>query len=231
MDALRQPALLEALLLLASGDGETWWTIGNSLMFSAGSTFLAFIPGVPLGAMLFLGKFKGKRMVAALVNSIMAVPTVVIGLFVYGFISRSGPLGPLGLLYMPGGVILGQALLAFPLVVAMCYTGMQKIDPRYGETLMTLGASPFRRLMAIMGEGKFIILQSILAAFGRVSGEVGVSMMLGGNIRWHTRTMTTTIALDASKGEFERALSLGIVLVAIALAVNTAMNYLVRHEK
>jgi len=221
-------SFLGAFALLAGGERETWATIAASLRFSLWSTVLAVIPGVPLGAALFLGRFKGKRAAVALVNAIMAVPTVVVGLFVYSFISRSGPLGSLNLLYAPGGVILGQSVLAFPLVAAMSYTGLQKLDPRFNETLLTLGAGPWRRMSAIVREGRYVILQSILAAFGRVTGEVGVSMMLGGNIRWYTRTMTTTIALDAGKGEFERALSLGLVLLLVAIAINFLTHLAVR---
>jgi len=224
-------SLIEAVSLLAGGDRETWWTVATSLRFSLWSTLFAVIPGVPLGAALFLGRFRGKRAAVALVNAVMAVPTVVVGLFVYSFISRSGPLGSLGLLYAPGGVVMGQAVLAFPLVAAMSYTGLQKLDPRYNETLLTLGAGPWRRMVAIVREGRYVITQAVLAAFGRVTGEVGVSMMLGGNIRWYTRTMTTTIALDASKGEFERALSLGFMLLAIALVVNFLSHLAVRDER
>ncbi len=213
-------ALAEAWALLSGGDRETWWTILNTLRFSAWSTTLSFLPGAPLGAALYLGRFRGKRAAVSLLNATMAVPTVVVGLFVYSMISRSGPLGGLGFLYAPGGVVAGQSVLALPLVAAMTFTGLQKLDPRYHETLLALGAGPMRRLAAILREGRFVLLQALLGAFGRVTGEVGVSMMLGGNIRWYTRTMTTTIALDAGKGEFERALSLGITLLAIALLVN-----------
>ncbi len=213
-------ALKEAWLLLYGGDRETWWTIATTLRFSLWSTLMSFLPGAPLGAALYLGRFRGKKAAVAFVNATMAVPTVVVGLFVYSLISRSGPLGGLGLLYAPGGVILGQAVLALPLVAAMTYTGFQKLDPRYHETLLTLGAGPWRRLAAILKEGRHVLIQALLGAFGRVTGEVGVSMMLGGNIRWYTRTMTTTIALDAGKGEFERALSLGVMLLAIALGIN-----------
>jgi tungstate transport system permease protein len=224
MDAFNQ-----AMRHLIQGDKEIWWTIAVSLNFSFWSTLIAVVPGVPAGAALFLGRFRGKRMAVAGVNAVMAVPTVVVGLFVYSLISRSGPLGKLGLLYAPGGVVAGQVLLALPLVVAMTYTGLQKLDPRYRETLLTLGAGPMHRLAAIIREGRFVILQTVLAAFGRVTGEVGVSMMLGGNIRWYTRTMTTTIALDAGKGEFERALALGVILLALALAINF-LTHLTVHD-
>ena len=221
-------ALRHSLELLFSGDREIWWTIGTTLQFSFWSTVLAIVPGVPAGAALFLGRFRGRRALAATVNAIMSVPTVVIGLFVYSFLSRSGPLGGLGWLYAPAGVIAGQSILAFPLVIAMTYTGLQKLDPRYHETLLTLGAGRWRRLLGILKEGRFVMLQTVLAALGRVSGEVGVSMMLGGNIRWYTRTITTTIALEAGKGPFERAVALGVVLLAIALIINMASHLAVR---
>jgi len=206
-------------------------TIMTSLGFSLWSTTFSVIPGVPLGAALFLARFKGKRGVVAILNATMAVPTVVVGLFVYSFISRSGPLGFLNIMFAPGGVILGQTMLAFPLVMAMSYTGLQKLDHRYAETLLTLGAGPWHRVMAVIREGRYVIVQAVLAAFGRVTGEVGVSMMLGGNIRWYTRTMTTTIALDASKGEFERAVSLGVVLLTVALAINFMSHLAVRNVR
>lgn len=220
-----------AIALLSGGDRETWMTILTSLRFSFWSTLLSVIPGVPLGACLFLARFRGKRAVVAMLNATMAVPTVVVGLFVYSFISRSGPLGGLNLMFAPGGVVLGQTMLAFPLVMAMSYTGLQKLDPRYAETLLTLGAGPWHRVIAVIREGRYVVVQAVLAAFGRVTGEVGVSMMLGGNIRWYTRTMTTTIALDASKGEFERAVSLGIVLLVVALAINFMSHLAVRNVR
>jgi len=226
MDAIRT-----AIALLSGGDRETWSTIATSLGFSLWSTVFSVIPGVPLGAGLFLARFRGKRAVVAMLNAIMAVPTVVVGLFVYSLISRSGPLGGLNMMFAPAGVILGQSVLAFPLVMAMSYTGLQKLDPRYAETLLTLGAGPWHRIIAIINEGRYVIVQAVLAAFGRVTGEVGVSMMLGGNIRWYTRTMTTTIALDASKGEFERAVSLGLVLLALALAINFMSHLAVRNVR
>jgi tungstate transport system permease protein len=224
-------ALREALELLFRGDKETWWTVGTTLRFSTLSTLFSFLPGAPLGAALYLGRFRGKKAAVALVNASMAVPTVVVGLFVYSLISRRGILGNLNLLYAPAGVVMGQALLALPLVIAITFTGLQKLDPRYHETLLTLGAGPIRRLAAILREGRFVLLQALLGAFGRVTGEVGVSMMLGGNIRWYTRTMTTTIALDAGKGEFEQALSLGLILLAMALLVNFLTHLAVSDDK
>ncbi len=221
-------ALREAMALLLGGDADIWWTIGATLRFSLSATFFSALLGVPSGALLFLSRFRGRRIAVAFMNACMAIPTVVIGLFVYSLISRSGPLGSLNLLYNPGGVILGQSLLAFPLITAMAYTGLQKLDPRYHETLLTLGASRRRRMSAILREGRLVVLQALLIGFGRIIGEVGVAMMLGGNIHRQTRTMTTAIALDAGKGEFERALALGLVVLSLALIINLLSQLVVR---
>lgn len=216
----------EAFRLLVSGDPETWGIVWRSLGFSFFSTVFSLLPGVPLGIFLSLKFTRGRRLAAAVINALTAVPTVVIGLVVYSLISNSGPLGFLRLLYAPGGVVLGQACLALPIVASLTYTGLLKLDPRFRETLLTLGASPWMRFTSTLRESESVLVAAVVTAFGRVTGEVGVSMMLGGNIRYMTRTMTTAIALDSSKGEFERAISLGLVLLAIALAINVALHAL-----
>jgi len=222
---------LGALELLLSGDKEIFLIAGTSLRFSFWSTIFSTLPGVALGITLANSVFPGRRAVVAVVSSLTALPTVVIGLFVYSFLSRSGPLGGLGWLFAPQGVVLGQTLLALPIVVSLVYTGLSKLDARFSETLVTLGAGRFRRLLATLYEAKYVLASALLNAFGRVTGEVGVSMMLGGNIRWYTRTMTTTIALDTSKGEFERALSLGLLLLSISLAINALVHAAVKHDR
>lgn len=216
----------EAFALLFGGDAETWLVVGRSLRFSFFSTLFALLPGVPLGVALAVSDFPGRRLAVSAVHAVMALPTVVVGLAAYSLISRSGPLGGLGWLFAPQGVVLGQALLALPVVASLCYAGLSKLDPRFGETLATLGATPGRRLLLTLREGRAALAAAAVAAFARVTGEVGVSMMLGGNIRNYTRTMTTSIALDAAKGDFERALALGLVLLAIALVVNAGLHAL-----
>jgi tungstate transport system permease protein len=220
-----------AFNLLLSGDAETWGIIGRSLVFSFFSTLFSLIPGIPLGIFIAWKSTKARRTTAAFVHAISALPTVVIGLFAYSFLSRSGPLGFLGFLYAPAGVVAGQFLLALPLVVSVTYAGLSRLDPRFKETLRTFGASTLLSAAATMLEAKTAILSSVVLAFGRVTGEVGVSMMLGGNIRGLTRTMTTAIALDAAKGEFDRAISLGLVLLAIAVAVNMTVSWLGSNER
>lgn len=221
--------MTEAFRLIFSGDAETWGIIARSLGFSFAATLFSLVPGIPLGIWLSWKATPRRKTIASLVHATSALPTVVIGLFAYSLLSRSGPLGNFGFLYAPPGVIFGQCLLATPLVASVTYAGLSRIDPRFRETLATFGAPAGLRFAETVREGRTGILAALVLSFGRVTGEVGVSMMLGGNIKGYTRTMTTAIALDAAKGEFERAISLGLVLLAIAIAVNLAVNRLDTH--
>ncbi|HSV56901.1 MAG TPA: ABC transporter permease [Magnetospirillaceae bacterium] len=223
--------VLGALELILSGDREVFQIAGATVRFSFWSTVFSTFPGLVLGIWLAGFRFPGRRAIAAVISSLTALPTVVIGLFVYYLISRAGPLGHLGWLFSPPGVVLGQTILALPIVVNVVYTGLSKLDPRFTETLVTLGAGKLRRLTATLFEAKYVLASALLNAFGRVTGEVGVSMMLGGNIRWYTRTMTTTIALDTSKGDFDRALSQGILLLTLSLTINALVHAAVKHEQ
>lgn len=220
----------EAFALLLTGEGETWGIVGRSLGFAFCSTVFSFLPGAIAGFAAASLRPSRRRPAAAFLNALTALPTVVVGLFVYSLISRSGPLGFLSFLFAPPGVVLGQTFLAMPIVASLVYAGLSKMDPRFRETLITLGAGPWRRLLATAREARSILVAALVAAFGRVAGEVGVCMMLGGNIRGSTRTMTTAIALDASKGEFERALALGLVLFVLAVAINLAVHALAPRE-
>ena len=159
----------------------------------------------------------------------MALPTVVIGLILYSLLSRSGTLGAFGLLFTPFAVITGQSVLALPIITSLIYSAFSGISKELPETLETLGARGFSRYLMIMRESGTAVLSAILSGFGRVIGEVGVSMMLGGNIRWYTRTITTTIALETSKGEFELALALGLILIAISFLVNFSLHMGIRY--
>jgi tungstate transport system permease protein len=218
--------LKEAFVLLLSGDAETWGIVGRSLRFSLFSTLFSLVPGLALGLWMARRDDRLHRAMAAVVGALTALPTVVVGLFVYSLITRAGPLGSFGFLFAPAGIVLGQSLLAFPIVASLVWSGLSRLDPRFQETLTTLGARGLARIEATLREGAPVLAGAVVAAFGRVTGEVGVAMMLGGNIRFSTRTMTTAIALDAAKGEFERAISLGIVLLTVALVVNFAVHAL-----
>jgi tungstate transport system permease protein len=220
----------EAFRLLLAGEGETWGIVGRSIGFAFFSTIFSFIPGVLAGFAAASLRPSRRRPAAAFLNALTALPTVVVGLFVYSLISRSGPLGFLSFMYAPPGVVMGQTFLAMPIVASLVYVGLAKLDPRFRETLFTLGAGRWRRLLATAREARSVLVAALVAAFGRVLGEVGICMMLGGNIRGLTRTMTTAIALDASKGEFERAIALGVVLLVLAVAVNLAVHALAPRE-
>ncbi len=222
--------LWKAAQLLVSLDRELYFIVLTSVWVSALSTIIAAALSIPLGVWLGLTRVKAKRGITVVLNSLMALPTVVIGLFVYSIISRTGPLGDLRILYTPGAMVIGQVILSFPIVASMVYSGLSRMDPRLPETLVTLGASKADMLWMIVRESKIAILSAVLAGFGRVIGEVGVSRMLGGNIRWYTRTLTTAISLETSKGEFELAFALGVVLLLIALGINFALHWTFRHE-
>jgi len=183
------------------------------------------LAGIPLGLFLAIKKFKGKRVVATILNALMAVPTVVIGLLVYSFLGRQGLMGSFGLLYTPTAIVVGQFILALPIITAMVFSVTLGKEQKILKTAYGLGATPTEALKIFLWEIKIPLLAAIMAGFGRVIGEVGVSMMLGGNIYRVTRTMTTAIALETSKGEFGLGLVLGFVLLMVALGVNLVVSY------
>jgi len=220
----------QAFHLLATGDREVWFITGTSLRFGLFSTLIACVPGIPLGVLIALKRFRLRRPLLAVLNTLMALPTVVVGLLVYSLISRSGPLGALGILFTPPAVVIGQAILALPIVLSMTASSLSRLDPLFPEVLTTLGAGRRQILWMSVREARGAVLAACLAAFGRVLGEVGAAMMLGGNIRWYTRTITTAIALETSKGDFALGLALGIILMAVALLVNALMHLVVKHE-
>lgn len=223
-------ALGEAVRLILSGDRELFTICLTSLQFSAASIIIASMMGIPLGIILKLKKFPGRKFILVAVNSLMALPTVVVGLLIYSLLTRSGPLGSMGLLFTPGAVIIGQIVLVLPIITSMVYGAVSDMDPRLPETLKTLGAQGHHYYLTLVREMKGPILAAVLAGFGRAIGEVGVSMMLGGNIRWYTRTITTTVSLQTSKGEFELGLALGLILMLLAFALNFLIHTAARHE-
>jgi len=217
--------------LIASGDPEVINIAGTSLRLALSSTLYAGLLGVPLGILLAFARYPGKRGVKVVFNSLMGIPTVVIGLFVYSLINRQGPLGSLGLLFTRQGIVLGQTLLILPVLITVTWTTLAGVDPLLLETLKAYRLGSFRRHLLILREVKGQIMLGVVTGFGRVIGEVGVAMMLGGNIRWYTRTITTAISLETSKGQFELGLALGIILLCISLGVNILLNLGVRaHE-
>lgn len=224
MDYLYE-SLLTAITLIFNLDVEVRTAVWTSLYTSSTAIFFASLIGIPIGLWLGLSRFRGRRILVTLLNTLMALPTVVVGLLLFGLLSRQGPLGNWGLLFTPVAMILGQMVLAAPIVANLVLAAVAGADRRIMPTLLTLGASPFQTTIQLLKEIRFGIMAAIIAGFGRVIAEVGVAMMLGGNIRGVTRTMTTAIALETSKGEFAFGLSLGIILLAVALMVNLGLNF------
>jgi tungstate transport system permease protein len=219
-------SLQAALALILNLDVEVVGAVWTSLYTSLAAILLAALVGIPAGTLLGLGRFAGRRAALTLLNTLMALPTVVVGLVIYGFLSRQGPLGPLGLLFTPVAMIIGQTVLAAPIVANYTVAAVAGADPRIMTTALTLGAGRLRAAWQLLLEVRFGVMAAVVAGFGRVIAEVGVAMMLGGNIRGYTRTMTTAIALETSKGEFAFGLALGLVLMTVALIVNLFLNLL-----
>ncbi len=218
-------SFLSAMRLILGADPELMEIVGLSLRVSLASTLLAGGLGVPLGFLIGFNQFRGKRVVITLLNTLLALPTVVIGLMVYTVIARRGVLGMLNLLYTPNAIIIGQVILILPVITALTIAALSRIDDRYRRTALTLGADHLQTALAVLREARFGIVAAAVAAFGRVISEIGISMMLGGNARGFTRTMTTAMALEYDKGEFVLAVGLGIVLLTISLGMNTLLNY------
>lgn len=219
-------SVITAVSLITSFDSEVYKAVWTSLFTSAWATLFASTIGIPFGVAVTARRFPLKRVAIVVLNTLMALPTVVVGLVVYGFISRQGPLGGLGLLFTPMAMIVGQTILALPIVSNYTIGAIKGADNRIIPTALTLGASNFQAYFLLLSETRFGIVAAIVAGFGRVIGEVGVAMMLGGNIRGYTRTMTTAIALETSKGEFAFGLALGMILMTVALLINIFLNLL-----
>lgn len=214
-----------AFLLLASFDRELLFIVYVSLRVSVLSTVFASIAGIPLGFFIAFKEFRGKQMLITIFNTLLAVPTVVIALFVYAFISRRGIFGPFDLLYTQNAIIVGQTMLVIPILVIFTIAAVSRIDERYRKTALTMGASQFQAALIVFREARYGIIAAVTAAFGRVIAEVGISMMLGGNVKGFTRTMTTAMALEYDKGEFVLAVALGVVLLAISFVLNYSVSY------
>jgi len=204
---------------------ELWQIVGLSFRVSLAATAIAALLAAPLGLFLAGREFRGKRQAVTLVNTLLSLPTVAVGLFVYALISRSGPLGGLGLLYTPAAIIIGQIILALPVITALTYAAAAGVDHRARATALTLGAGRFQADLAVLKEARTGLLAAVVTGFGRVISEVGSVIMLGGNIRGYTRTITTAIALETEKGEFGASAVLAIVLLAVALIVNAAAHH------
>ena len=214
----------KAFALILAMDRELIGIIFLSIKVSGFALLIGSILGIPAGAFIGLKRFPLRSIAISLLNTLMGLPPVVVGLFVYLLLSRSGPLGFMGLLYTPSAMVIAQTILALPIVASLSNSAIVSVDPIVKQASVTLGATPSQVTMTIIKEARYGIMSGVIAALGRVMAEVGAILIVGGNIAGYTRVMTTTIALETDKGNFELALALGIILLAISLFINSGLH-------
>jgi len=214
----------QAIDLIVNLDPEVMQIATLSLLISLAATIIAAVISIPLGGLIHFYEFRGKRVLIVLIQTLYSVPTVVVGLVLYLFLSRSGPLGYFGLLFTPEGMILGQAILIIPIITGLVIAALGGVDRNISDTLISLGATGSQTIVQIVREARLAILSAVVLGFGRAISEVGVAMMIGGNIRDATRVLTTAIALQTGIGDFPFSIALGIILLIIALIVVIVLN-------
>lgn len=223
--------ILSAFGLLLNGDAETFSAIKATLYTSSISILFAILIGFPLGFILGFYEFRARRTLRLLSDVALAMPTVAIGLILYAFISRNGPFGELGLLFTLKAVMLGQFVLALPIIVSLSASVIENMDKKHYLNIMNYRLSPLNLILCVLYELRYALLVVIATAYGRIVAEVGVAMMIGGNIKYFTRTITTAISLETNKGEFAMGIALALVLILIAFAVNLAIHALKRLDR
>ena len=223
MDAI-VTGITQAADLIITLNPEVLHIAALSVYISLAATILAACISIPLGGLIHFREFRGKRTLKMIIQTLYSVPTVVVGLLLYLLLSRSGPLGFLGLLFTPEGMILGQMVLIIPITTGLVISALSGVDRNISDTLVSLGATEFQGIVQIVKEARLAILSAVILAFGRAISEVGVAMMIGGNIAGQTRVLTTAIALQTGMGDFGFSIALGIILLAIALVIVVAMN-------
>ncbi|MDA8082193.1 MAG: ABC transporter permease [Nitrospiraceae bacterium] len=224
-------SLSRALFLILNLDGELRDIILLSLRVSGSALLVASAAGLPVAVIMAFGRFPLRGLFVNILNTFMGLPPVVVGLFAYLLLSRSGPLGFLALLYTPTAMIIAQAILALPIVASLSHSALVSVDPIITQAATTLGATPFQVSMAVIREARYGIMSGIMAAFGRVMAEVGAILIVGGNIAGYTRVMTTTIALETDRGNFTLALALGIILLALSMMITLVLNGIRKKER
>ena len=218
-------SLVKALELIISFDPEVIEIAGRSLRIALTSTVIGSVICVPVGYLIHFNQFPGKRfIVVGIIQTLYSVPTVAVGLFVFLFISRAGPLGFLDIMFTPTAIVVGQVLLISPILLGLTLSALSGVDKTIPDTARTLGASGLQMAILVLREARFAVMAAVIMAFGRAISEVGISLMIGGNIRGATRVMTTAISLETSRGDIEFALALGIILIFLALVANIIMN-------
>lgn len=223
--------LSDATSMILAGDPLVFSAAWRSLWISSLAVALATLLGLPLGIWLARVQFPGNRLVVLAFRVGMALPTVFVGMVCYALFSRRGPLGPLELLYTPWGIVIGELALALPIVVGISHGAIKSLDPRVAETAWTLGAGPLRRWATYVSEARVSVMLAVLTAFARCVTELGIAMIVGGNIKHRTRTLATATALETSRGEFARGIALGTLLLVISLAVTALIGWLSREDR
>lgn len=218
----------EAIQLLVSGNESVYSAISVTVTVSSWSLFISLLIGLPLGFLLGYYQFPGKTVIRTIVDTFLAIPTVVIGLVVYTSLSQAGVFGEYNLLFTQKAIIIGQIFLGLPIIIALTAAQVEMVDKRLYLSLKGLGASSYQILKATLVEARFGLMTAAMTAYGRIITEIGISMMVGGNIKYHTRTITTAISLETGKGEFVTGIALGLVLFAVALMVNISLTILKR---
>lgn len=229
--ALIWDGIVTAFSLVFGGDAEVWSITWLSLKVSGLATLISLVVGIPLGILLAMTRFPGRSLAVASVNTGMGLPPVVVGLFVSIFLWRSGPLGFLDLMYSPSAIVIAQVVIAFPIVAGLTLTSFQTLNPNLGLQLLGIGASKPQLLWLLCKEARLPLLAAVMAGFGGVISEVGASMMVGGNIRGQTRVLTTATVLEAGKGNFDLAIALGLILLALSFAVNFLLTHIQQREQ
>lgn len=217
---MTEPA--SAFDMVLGGDPALFAIVRLSLAVSLGATLLATLLGAPLGALLALSRFPGRQVIVVALNALMGLPPVVAGLAIYLLLSRSGPLGSFGLLFTPAAMVVTQTLLVLPIIAALTRQNVEDLWVEYRDEFAAMGVGPLRRVRTLLWDARFALVTTVLAGFGRAAAEVGSIIIVGGNIDGFTRTMTTSIALETSKGNLQLAMGLGMVLITIVLLVNVA---------
>jgi len=221
----------QAFLLLIHGDHQMLQVAGLSLLISGSATAISLLIGIPLGAGIGMNRFPGKRFVASLINAGMGAPPVVVGLIVLIFLWRSGPLGFMNIIYTPAAMVIAQVIIALPLVAGFTMAAIQQLDPKLRMQITALGASRLQLVWLLLREARLPLLAAVMAGFGAVISEVGASMMVGGNITGQTRIMTTAIVAESSKGSFDKAIALSIILLIIVYLVNLLLTWIQQRSK
>ncbi len=220
-----------AFHLVVTLDADLMEIVFRSLQVSLTAVFVAALIGLPLGAALSVGRFRFRRLTIAVLNALMGLPPVVVGLFVYMILSRSGPLGVLGLLFTPTAMIIAQIIIVTPIIASIAHQSIRELWAVYHDLLISLNASKIQRMKTLIWDARRALLTATLAGFGRAIGEVGAIMIVGGNIDHLTRVLTTAIALETGKGDFAMALGLGLVLIFLAFIVNISIHVISQTER